>query len=377
MEDNQNKDEIENVFEDEEEKAPAPVVEPTTTAPVAPVVEPTTTPVPIEPAIAPAPVAPVEPVTEPAPAQEPVPVAPVEPVTEPTPAPAPVQEPVPAEPAVEEAKEEKPKKLNMKVIAIAVVILLIVCGAYLYFCTDMFKGENKNNNAGNDTKEEKPANGPADKFVGVYKAQETKLYIKKVNGTTFKYMLDENFIGTATATDNTAKQNDKGDDYFEFKLTDEGIEVTYTSSTGSVPITDLGLYTKIGDYNEETVYKELVGDPEYLTSKYNGQFTSEKIKLDLYQISDSEVVVRTKPDSDILVFETFVIADANKLIQYSFFDETLPEMEINFVENGFTITTHDDVFGFDEDKKELEGTYTLEKEITKDYIFDTYYKDYK
>ena len=190
-------------------------------------------------------------------------------------------------------------------------------------------------------------------------------------------MLDENFIGTATATDNTAKQNDKGDDYFEFKLTDEGIEVTYTSSTGSVPITDLGLYTKIGDYNEETVYKELVGDPEYLTSKYNGQFTSEKIKLDLYQISDSEVVVRTKPDSDILVFETFVIADANKLIQYSFFDETLPEMEINFVENGFTITTHDDVFGFDEDKKELEGTYTLEKEITKDYIFDTYYKDYK
>ena len=394
MEDNQNKDEIENVetlFEDEEVITPEtqPTAEPTTMP--APVTEPVTEP------LTEAPVFPVEPVTEAVP-EEPLTEAPVVP-TEPAPevineeplteAPVVPTEPAteavteapttaPVEPVPEPAAEEEPKKGNTKLIAIIVLILLIAAGAYVYFCTDIINKDNKKSGGEAEQKEPQTQTGYADKFVGIYKSENDKLYIKKVSDTKIHYSISGSFAGEAKVDGNVAKgESSDKNRYFEFKLSDNNIEVIYHAEDGVYVVVDTGLYTKVCDYTKENVYKEAVGDPSYLNGKYSGVYNCGDITLNLYQINENEVIVALSEKTKLLHFdEKFVIAGDNLLYGYTIFQEPEPVYTITFTDKSFTLTANEEAFGFDEENKALELTYTFVKEITQDDILNEYYNLY-
>ena len=129
----------------------APVAAPV--EPVAPVAAPVEPVAPVAPvASVAAPVAPVAPVAAPvaAPVEPVAPVAPVEPVAAPVAPVAPVAAPVyPVAPA-----PQQPQKKNVGVIiAVIATVVLIATAAVLYFCTDLF--------GGNDTKKDKKKDEPS------------------------------------------------------------------------------------------------------------------------------------------------------------------------------------------------------------------------
>lgn len=278
----------------------------------------------------------------------------------------------------EEKVVEVPKKRgNKSIIIILIGLLLIGTGLFLFFGTDLFKKEKKENNNGNG-KEPVSEVGDADKFEGIYAAENNKLYIYKTSKTEIHYMIGDNFEGVAEVNKDTAKESYlfHEDEYFEFKLVDGGIELSYHSAEEKEVAVDLGKYTKIAEYTKDNVYKEAVGDPSLLTSKYSGIYKKGNITLYLYQTSEKEVIVETILQSDVSFSETFDINADNKLGAKDFFDENVNAFEITFNGKEFNLTVNEDVFGFDEEDKEFAGTYTFDSNITQDIVMNEFYKGY-
>ena len=269
----------------------------------------------------------------------------------------------------------EPKKQNKVIIIGIILIVLVICaigGYYLFASKD------------NSTKEpEKPTTQKteevdyASKYEGIYEASETKMYIHKKSNNSFYYVIGGNFIGTATVNGDLAKEDNHFDDYFEFKLVENGIELIYhpKEENGSVAA-DTGLYKKVAEYSKENVYKEAVGDPKYLQeSKFSGIYKGGEYTLYVYQISDKEVQVDL--DSKEMSFsEKFTIKSDSLLTADSFFKEGEVEYELVFKDKSFTLKCHEEVFGFDEDTKKLALEYTYEKAVTQDEILNKFYKEY-
>ena len=332
----------------------------------------------------------VSPAVEPQ-VQESVPAAPV--VETPTPvAVSPVQGNETAVTPVENVTSESnsnvnnSKKGNNKMIIIVVVVLLLVAAcAYVYFCTDLIKGEKKEEEKIEEKQDDdsgKIASGLVEKFEGIYSAENDKLYIHKVNDKTIKYVLGGNFQGTAEVDgDKTAIEKDSfGDGHFEFVLADDGIEVEYISQDEDTSVAvDTGLYTRVADYSKDNVYKEAVGDPQYLTnSNYSGLYKSDDVEMYVIQTSENKVIVTLGNNNFELVSfnEVFEIESENKLVAKSFFDENEIAYEIQFADKSFTLTCNENVFGFDEEDKQLELTYSYAEELTKDKILNEFYSNY-
>ena len=268
-------------------------------------------------------------------------------------------------------KASNGKKSPLSLAIIIIAVLLIGVGLFLVFNS---KSSNSNN-GGND----KPKETDADKFVGIYKATNDKLYIRKTGDNEIHYVIGGNFEGTAKVDGKTAKSDNKFSDdgtYFEFKLSSETINLDYHSSDDVTVAVDLGKYKKINEYTKDNVYIEAVGNPSYLTSNYSGYFKSGNIGLYLYQISEKEVKVESDPEGDTLFSETFVITEDNKLVAKSFFDENVNAFEITFTDKSFKLKVNQDVFGFDEDDKKFELTYTLIKAVSQNDIMDKFYNNY-
>ena len=281
-----------------------------------------------------------------------------------------VKEEVQQTPITEEKTPKKKTGLCITIILIG--LILIGTGLFLFFGTDLFKKEDKKEK-GNETKDEV---NEVDKFVGIYVNNEDKLIIRKTSTRGFYYILGGNFEGTAIVTGDTAKQNDlfKEEEYFEFKIVEGGIDVSYHAGEDVSVAVETGKYTKIAEYSKDNVYKEVIGDPSYLTSKYSGIFKSGDIELYLYQINEKQVKVDTK--GKLSFSKDFEIVSDNKLVAKSFFDENETEFEITFNDKQFTLTANENVFGFDEDDKQFALTYTFANQVTKEMILNNFYSRY-
>lgn len=274
----------------------------------------------------------------------------------------------------EEKITEVPKKKGkVSIIIILIGLILIGTGLFLFFGTDLFKKDNKDNN-----KEKEPVSEvtAADKFEGIYTAENDKMYVYKTGKNEIHYMIGDSFEGVAEVNGETAKESylfNEGE-YFEFKIVEGGIELSYHSDEGKEVAIDLGKYTKTADYSKENVYKEAVGDPALLNSKYSGIYKKGNISLYLYQTNEKEVKIET--NGDLSFSETFDIISDNKLGAKDFFDPEVNAFEITLGDKEFTLTVNEDVFGFDEEDKEFAGTYTFDSNITQDIVMNEFYKGY-
>ena len=279
---------------------------------------------------------------------------------------------------VNEVKEKK-KGNKILIICIAIIGLILLLAGIVLLVTNNSSSSNSNNKENEKPKEEETQKELAQKYEGIYKAKTSKLFIHSINDTEFSYMLDGNFQGTATVNKDSAIEKNHFDDYFEFKLVDNGIEVIYHANENTELAADTGLFTRVADYNKDNIYREAIGDPSYLTSKYSGVFKNGEIELYLFQINEKEVsvnLVNGLSDSSVFLREKFEIVEDNKLIAKSFFDENQNSYEITFNNDEFTLKCNENVFGFNEEYKQLELTYKLEKKLTQDDIMNEFLSNY-
>ena len=287
-----------------------------------------------------------------------------------------VPQPMEVNPEIPEqtTSDDKPKKGKFGLILVIIIVLLIIgAGFYVVLGTDLLRKKAQ-------TTTEKVPTPVVKKFEGIYKNNDDKLYIHNVDDNTIYYNLSGNFNGQAKIDGNIATQI-KGitsEEYFEFKLIDSNIEVIYHASDDTEIAAETGTYTRISDYSKENIYKEAVGDSSFLNSKYSGLYTSGDVKIYMIQVSENKVLAKLSNESDLNVFfdEVFEISGDNSLVAKSFFDENENAFEITFADKSFSLTANDEVFGFDEDKKQLELTYTYNKAITLEEILTEFYSDY-
>lgn len=250
------------------------------------------------------------------------------------------------------------KKGNKLIPIIAILVILALTGGCLFFFTDIFKGNEKGNN--DKDVEDKQDESLAEKYEGIYSAENDNMYIHKKSNNEFYYTIGGNFQGVAKVEGDTAKEENRfnDDSYFEFKLENEGINLIYhTADENTEVAADTGLYKKVATYNKENIYKYAVGDPKYLSEKYSGIFKNDDIEFYLIQKNENEVMVNLKYDSnnDLPIFsETFEIQSEDKLISKSIFEEDKIAYEITFNDKEFTFKANTDVFGVHEDEKKLE-----------------------
>lgn len=268
-------------------------------------------------------------------------------------------------------KEEKPK--NNKKIIIIIIALLVVVSAVLFvvFGTDLLK-EKKND-------EPAPvAEDVASKFAGIYQNNDSLLLVKNETEVLFRYTLTGAglFQGKAKVNGNKAKETQNGEFTFEYK--DGNIDVGY-DSVDAEPIIDLGLYSKVADYNNENIYKYVVGDEQYLDSSYNGLYKNKDITIALFQISEDKVKAELYQNDDFdfpPLSAVFTINSESNLVSKSIFEEEETAYEITFTDQSFSLTVNTDIFGMDENDERLEGTYFYSGKITRDEILKEFYTYY-
>ena len=138
---------------------------------------------------------------------------------------------------------------------------------------------------------------------------------------------------------------------------------------------------KISDYSKDNIYKEAVGDPEYLETGYSGLFKNDNVELYVFQISEKEVMVKSSNNTtDVFIDEKFEekVNEINGNVNYivkSFFDENQIAYILNFYDKSIEIIVYD-VLDNDEDDKKLENNYKFERNITKEEIINEFYSNY-
>ena len=267
----------------------------------------------------------------------------------------------------------KKNKKSISVIIILLGLVLIGTGLFLFFGTDLFKKEDKTNNG---NKGSKTVTTSAEQFVGIYANKNDKLYIRVLKDNEIHYMISGNFDGFAKIEGDSAKEKSYFEDdiYNEFKLVDGGIEFIYHAPEDHEIACETGIYKKVAEYTKDNIYKEAVGDPSLLSSKYSGVFKNGEIELYVYQINEKEVKVDAT--GDVLFSETFEIVNDNKLVAKDFFDENKNAFEITFNDKQFSLTVNEEVFGFNEDDKKYELTYNFEQSLTPEEIINALYNRY-
>lgn len=273
------------------------------------------------------------------------------------------------------------KKGNKLIPIIVILIGLVLIFTSLFFFTDIFKSNEKGNNEKNI--EDKQDESLISKYEGIYTTEKDNMYIHKKSDNEFYYTIGGNFQGVAKIEGDSAKEKDSvNDNYFEFKIVDDGIEVTYHADEDTEVAVDTGLYKKVADYSKENVYKYAVGDPSYLKTRYNGIFKNGNIELYIYQISENEIMVQTNDNPDgVYLYKTFEktkdkITGDEYFAAKSFFDEDKIAFSLVFYDRSVELFVHDDVPDYDENDKKLELNYKFEKEITQEEIINKFYSFY-
>ncbi len=270
------------------------------------------------------------------------------------------------------------KKGNSTLIII-IVIAIIVIGSILFivFGTDILKKDKKDNNTdanGNEVVDPVNKYDEVKKFAGRYKKDNEVVLLYPLKSGKVFYTLDGNgfFQGSSEVNGNVllAKDFFKEKDYYVFTLTDSGLEVSVKDTES---VFEGGLFTKEGDYTTEDFFKNNLGDPSLLSSKYSGIFTNaNNDELVMYQINDNQVNFGlTNSIKNVSMNNTFNIKSENYL-----------ETDADSIDNSITSITIENnnyklvVNKSDEDYKKFNGTYTKEKDISMEYLIDIMYGNY-
>ena len=277
--------------------------------------------------------------------------------------------------------EEKKKSKNLIImVSIIIGVLLVVLGVFFLISSKSSSTEKENNGEKNSFDKEDLVTP----YEGIYAATNDKIYIRKINNTEFHYMLGGRFEGSAIVNGNTAKEKNplEEDEYFEFKLKNDGIELIYHADENTEVALDTGFYKKVADYSIANLYKEAIGDPAYLETRHSGVFKNGDIELYVYQISETEVMVKSSNNlSNVSIDEKFVeeineINGETSFVAKSIFDEDKNAFLMNFYDNSIEIIVYEDVLDYDEDDKKLENNYKFERKITQEEIIKEFYSNY-
>lgn len=278
-----------------------------------------------------------------------------------------------AQPAATTTSEVAPttgkKKINPLILGIAALaVILIGAGVFLLL-------------TGGGSKKETKTITAAD-FNGIYMLDTTKMYLVAENDQTIRYTLDGNglYNGTATVADKvaTSVHNEDGRNVYKFTLTDEGINLEIENND---TLSAVGSYKKIADYNKVNVYKEAVGDPQYLSTKFTGIFRLDDAVIKMYQTTENKVFFEATKGTDfetsLFLTEVFEVQDENTLVAKSFFSEEVVAYTITIDENKtLTLTINTEAEDYDENLAPLSGTYTFEKSFTMEEIMEEYFRFY-
>ena len=245
----------------------------------------------------------------------------------------------------------KKKKNKFLIIFILLIILFIGgLGGYLLLNKNDDNNENKNIMSAEVSWSGIYTNG--NDSVKIYQIDKNKMY--------FDINTEESRVyTTATIDGNTAK----GKIYaiYTFKLVGEKLKVETTDEY----MLD-ATYTRTGDYTKEDIYRDNYGEPEYLDSKINGVFYSEKrdCTITIYQISEKEAYLHIKVGENDYI-KTVTVVDGT----IDFYEE-LADKTITIY-----ITFEDDILELkvkDTDRssflKRINGKYDKTKSLTMEDI---------
>ncbi len=282
-------------------------------------------------------------------------------------------------------------KIGLLILLLGIV--LIICGVtYLSFKSIM--GKNKESNIENNDKDNKDkgknkskiAVGVAENFEGIYVATNDKIYISKINTDELNFVIADSFHGIATIIDEKTarlKNNNERNIDFEFKLVDEGIELTCNSNENSLTDLETGLYKKVSStYSEADIYEVEFGDPIYLRSVSTGLYVSDSgIEIYLVQTDKNTIRVLSKSNSDELGHsfnKKFEIRNSdNRIVSYSNLDENKVDYELKIKINAI-----DDkdlsliVYDENTENKKYESNYKFKKDITVEEVVKKFYSSY-
>ena len=257
-------------------------------------------------------------------------------------------EPVPKK---EVKKMDKGKELGLIVLFIG--ILLIVAGISFLnlYPEDTTTTSNNENNS----------------FSGIYTKEniEVKIYQKDDDKLSYTINGAGTFQGTADISGKEAK-GELIDTNFTFTISKKGINID--TNEDSIPKGD---YEKTSDYTMNDYYKDVIGDPKYLESEYNGVFKNGNNKILLFQTGEKEVkLVLTANTEGYTYIEKILEIQGDKSLKEQPFseDDTSPLARVQvFGEEklGYVV---DVVNPEDADAAAYNGYYAKEKALTMEEI---------
>ena len=254
--------------------------------------------------------------------------------------------------------EEKTKKSNLGIILIGIAILLLITGMFLF----LTKGEKKDN----ETDIKPVSEVKSSDFDGVYKKEKTTIKLFSLGEKNVYYYIDANG-GTIRSSGSFRNGNVFGslfDENYTFSLLDNGISV----ETNSTVVLN-GTYDKTGNYTIEEFYNDNIGDPSYLTSKYNGIYKDEQSNILMYNINEKEVVFNIDKTSDGVISSlqrNFEIKDDNTLEYVD--DSTGAVSTITINDDSLTVNIVEDTL------INYNGTYKKDSDITIESLLKQIYK---
>ena len=285
----------------------------------------------------------------------------------------------------ENVKSDSKKRIGLMIVLLGVVL---IAGGFIYASmgTNTFKSkeESEKKDDSENKNEEESIDDVAYEFEGIYAASNDKLYIRVVDYNKLNYVIAETFHGTAEIIDETtARQEGNPDDnkYFEFKLVNGGVEVSYHTDDNTTASLETGLYKKIAAYSRDSLYREAVGDPLYINFASAGLYASDDgIEIYVIPISGNDLRVLLKNNdktSGMLFDENFAFSHDGKAISYSSTNKNEIDYEMEFFirktdDKDFNLIVHDSAI----DNKILESKYKYIKAITIDDVIDEFYSNY-
>lgn len=260
------------------------------------------------------------------------------------------------------------KKSKMPIIILLLVLIAAIAAGVIFF----FVTKDNKNDKPKETEKTESNKQPVvqSDWNGIYEnnGNTIKFYQPKENKIFFILEINGSFIcNQAKVSGNTITFEEESfgeKTKYTFTLNGENVEFTSTSDyLGN------GTYTKRQDYGTEDYFKDVVGDPSYLSSKFNGVYKKDNYSITMYQIKEDTVEIVIQKGTS---FSSRSLPIVNDSLVYE--DEFLGEIErINISVNGneLTVTASSD----DQDSllNSINGTYTKEKDYTIDDILNDLY----
>ena len=246
---------------------------------------------------------------------------------------------------------------NIGLIIIGIAVILLVFGIVFLFSNGK-KSDKGNNEPTIEIKESK--------FNGVYvkDGSTVKLYSYKESSLFFELESSDNSAIAAADIKGDVATGKIFDDVYTFKLVNNGVEVTVTNNDSLN-----GTYKKTSDYTSKDYYTDNLGDPTYISTKYNGLFSDGNKKIYMYQNSADTVIINIvyKAADEYIGYNRFLAISADgRLVE----DDLSGDNSEIYVE----VKDNELVVSFTGEYEKLNGTYKKDKSMNLDELIYNYYE---